>query len=118
MKRTWLKRVNPERRASELERCFGDLAEYVRWLPCCICGDFAEPCHVKTRRMGGAWRQLPDGTEVGNIAPMCRKHHDEQGSVGIATFQERHRVDLEDIAREVGERFKAGEEPTFLSVPW
>lgn len=118
MKRSWLKRTNPERRKTELERQFGDLAAFVRWEPCAVCGQWSDPAHVRARRNAGAWRKLADGRVVGNIVPFCREHHDQQGNIGIATFEQRHGLDLEDLAEKIGERCKAGEEPTLLAVPW
>jgi len=108
MKRTWLKRTNPERRKRELERQFGELAEYVRGRACCVraCRGWAEPAHVHSRRSAGAWIER-DGELVGNIAPLCNFHHREQHRVGIASFQARHELDLEAVAALVGREYVA-----------
>lgn len=80
-RRTRLRPVNSARKRKEYARQFGDLAAYVRGLPCCACGRHgpSDPHHVRNRRMWGAWLDL-DGDRVGNLAPLCRechrRHHD------------------------------------------
>lgn len=110
MRRTALRRRNPERHAAALERQFGDLAAYVRDLECLVCGAWGvDPAHVRTRGAGhGAWIELPDGTVVGNVSRLCREHHDEQGRIGIDAFNERHGVDMEADARAIGDDFRNG----------
>lgn len=118
MKRKALRRRNDERHAEQLERQFGDLADFVRWLHCSVCSQpaFAEPHHVRNRRMWGAWLEDLEGELVGNLAPLCHDHHRELHAHGAATFERRHGVRLADVARKVGERFLVGEDP--IGVPW
>lgn len=102
--------MNRKRREKERARQFGDLAAWVRNRPCEVCGGWGEPAHVKTRRNAGAWLELPDGTRVGNMVSLCRDHHTQQHAMGIHTFEARHGIDMEAIARDYGERFERGEE--------
>lgn len=45
--------------------------------------------HVKTRgACHGAWRVLPDGRLVGNLVPLCERHHREQHARGIVSFEQ------------------------------
>jgi hypothetical protein len=80
---------NPERAAERLERNFGWLAVLVRALPCCVarCRRHpSDPAHVLGRGAGGhAWVEV-EGVKVGNLAPLCRWHHDESGRRGADTF--------------------------------
>lgn len=106
MRRVRVKPRNEKRAQAERERQFGELAEYVRSLPCAVkgCRGFAEPAHVHTRRNAGAWRELPTGERVGNIVPLCSWHHREQHRIGVRSFEAAHGVDLEAVARRVGEQ--------------
>lgn len=64
---------NPRRRRADRARQFGDLSDWVVALPCHNCGRVfgIAPAHVMGRRRGGAWVELPDGTEAGNLLPLC-----------------------------------------------
>lgn len=81
MKRSRMRRVNPERKAKRYERDFGALAEFVRSLDCCACDTSApsDPAHVKSRGAGGH-AFLDSGK--GNIIPLCRRCHNLQHSRG------------------------------------
>lgn len=108
---------NHKRYRSERERQFGDLAEWVASLPCDNCGrvDGVAPAHVTGRRRAGAWIDLPDGTKVGNILPLCddpfaggchfRQHQSGWSALAaigsLAVAKER--------ARRYGEEFRGGE---------
>lgn len=60
--------------------------EYIRSLPCTVCLDpFVDAAHVQTRGSGG--------TDFA-VVPLCRKHHTEQHTIGIRTFEEKHGVNL------------------------
>lgn len=119
MRRTRLRRRNPERHAERLEKDFGPLAEFVRQLPCIVCGTQpCDPAHVRSRgACNHAWVWVyPEGNvhqayEAGNIVPLCRTHHNEQGHVGILSFQRAHGIDLAAEAESIGLRFRAGEDP-------
>ncbi len=86
MKRTRMKRKNPERAAKALAEDFGPQAELCRLMGCLVCGmSPSDPDHHPTRGAGGKDR---------NTAPLCRRHHDERGARGVVTFQRRYLVDL------------------------
>jgi hypothetical protein len=88
VKRSRLKRRNPVRAQEARAEDFGELAEFVRGLPCAVAGckrTPSEPAHVVSRGAGGhAWVML-DGKPVGNIAPLCRAHH--TGGPGVTRPQ-------------------------------
>lgn len=97
-----LRPVNGPRRRRALARDFGDLAVFVRTLPCCVagCGRDSVPAHVVGRSRGHAWLEV-DGAKVGNIAPLCCGHHTgapgftrPQHTVGIPTFERENRLEL------------------------
>jgi hypothetical protein len=69
MKRSPLKKRNPERLARLRAEQFGEYAEYIRQLPCCSCGAAppSEPSHVRTRGAGG---------KMQDQVPHCRRCHD------------------------------------------
>lgn len=50
---------------------------------CVVCGNAATPAHIKGR--GAFGDDVPD-----NMAPLCGRHHTEQGSAGMTTFSKRH----------------------------
>lgn len=61
--------------------------DYIRSLPCAICGQDAEPHHVEG---GGVALKGSDYLTV----PLCRKHHDEYHTRGRVSFQQVNRVDI------------------------
>ena len=114
MKRTPLRRKTPLRRTNRLrsrnpERCakryardFGDLAAYVRTLPCAACGRDgpSDAAHVRSRGAGGhAWGE--DGHS--NILPMCRQCHTKQHAQGWSAIHPGGRDWAALAARTVGE---------------
>lgn len=99
-RRAWLRRKTPcrhhnwKRLAKRRKEQFGPQADLCRALPCLVCGRRpSDAAHVRSRGAGG--------TGLGNIVPLCRFHHDEQGRLGIRTFERRHRVDLAEWAQEI-----------------
>lgn len=57
---------------------------FVKALPCFICGDGpSDPDHIKTRGSGG-------GDELENLNALCRKHHVERHKIGIKTFLDKY----------------------------
>lgn len=79
---------NPERAKRRLEQDFGPLGVFVRKLPCCVHGcrrrGATDPAHVRSRGSGHhAWIEI-DGVKVGNLAPLCRHHHDESGRGAVS----------------------------------
>lgn len=104
LRRIRLRARNPERAAKALAEDFGELADLVRRLPCCVDGcrrQPIDPAHVVGRGAGGhAWIEI-DGELVGNIAPLCRAHHTggldvqrPQHVVGRSVFEREHRLVL------------------------
>ena len=56
------------------------LLQRVREQFCLVCGDTpCDPDHVKTRGAGG-------GDTIDNVMPLCRRHHTERGTLGIASM--------------------------------
>jgi len=51
---------------------------YIRTLPCIVCGGDAEPHH----EISGGTVKGPDLFCI----PLCREHHNERHSIGVATF--------------------------------
>ena len=89
MKRTRLKRRNPERAAKRLAENFGPQADLCRLMGCLVCGmSPSDPDHHPARGMGGV------NSSDRCCAPLCRAHHDEKGRAGQLTFQRRYLVDL------------------------
>lgn len=101
-------RVNSRRRRAAQAEDFGELAVFVRRLPCCVRGCTAgptDPAHVIGKARGHAWLEVIVAGEtirVGNIAPLCRGHHTgapggptrPQHTVGIPTFERENRLEL------------------------
>lgn len=85
-----LRPVNGPRRRRALVEDFGGLAVFVRRLPCLVVGCLRWPvdaAHVRSRGAGHhAWIEI-DGDRFGNIVPLCRQHHDQQGRLGIKDFE-------------------------------
>ena len=87
-----LRPANSERRRRTFLRNFGERADLVRKMPCLLadrgpslCEGRVVAAHVKSRGAGGDRRHL---------VPLCEGHHDQQHRWGIATFQQRHGLDL------------------------
>lgn len=91
LKRTGrIKPVNHKRKAQRNRDHFGEKAEWIRTLPCLVCGQGpSQACHAKSRGAGGT---------SDHLVPMCKKHHDEQHLVGVKTFGVYHGVDLMEEA--------------------
>ena len=54
------------------------LLDYVKTLPCCICGERKniDPSHLTSRGAGGS-------DTFNNVIPLCRKHHMEMHRNGM-----------------------------------
>lgn len=69
--------------------------DYVHDQPCAIRGCKRRPtqaAHATTRGAGGTWEDL---------LPLCWKHHAEQHTAGILTFQKRYQINLARVAAAV-----------------
>lgn len=96
-----VKPVNKGRRALRYAAAFGDCSRMARMLPCCICDASppSDPAHVLSRGAGGR--------DSGNCASLCRRHHDQQHSIGLASFEKRYRISLEVVASAVLDAVRA-----------
>ena len=96
MKRSRIKPANPERLAKRRELQFGDAAELVRWMPCCVPACIArlpsDPHHAKSRGAGGT---------SADLVPLCHPHHVEIHAVGRRTFERAHGVELATEAERI-----------------
>lgn len=122
-----LRRQNRKRAAKRRAEDFGDLAAFVRALPCCVRGCESrdtDPAHVRAKRNAHAWLEV-DGARVGNIAPICRGHHTgapggprrPQHQIGVRAFEQENALELRlpgplafqtlaEVAAAIGEVFK------------
>lgn len=110
MKRSYTKRCGPR-----TKRTGGHLFEdgrdptylkFIGSLPCAACTKAGraqtsrtEACHVKSRGAGGV--------DVGNTIPLCHECHMNQHTWGIKTFQRRSRLNMADLALQLGIRYGA-----------
>ena len=62
-----------------------DYLDFIRSLPCIIRGGRSDPHHVKSRGAGGS-----DFLCI----PLNRKYHSEIGSIGIARFEKKYKVNI------------------------
>lgn len=92
-RRTRVKPSNPARKAKRHAEQFGEHAETIRALPCCVCGapPPSDPHHSRSRGAGGT---------AADLVPMCRAHHREAHDAGRLTFERRHSIDLAAVARQ------------------
>jgi hypothetical protein len=86
-RKTAVNPVNRARKKKRHARDFGGKAGWIRTLPCVVSGQRVgiQVAHVKSRGAGG---------DAKWTVPLRWDLHQEQHTVGILTFQERHRVDL------------------------
>lgn len=96
-RKAWMRRVNPERAARRNAETFGECARMARLLPCAVClrAPPSDPAHVLSRGAGGK--------DWANVAPLCRRHHDEQHQLGLRSFGLRHGIDLGAVAAHVAD---------------
>jgi len=100
MKRSRLKKRNARRMKKRQEEAFGPKADYIRKLPCCVCGTIApsDPHHVKSRGAGGKARDL---------VPLCWNCHLRLHNMGRLSFELENSVDLGAIAKELEQRWQS-----------
>lgn len=99
---TPIKARNAKRWTKNQRRAFGskDRAEFVRWLPCIVCGAIpSENAHTPHPSAGMGYR----GDAVA-VAPICWAHHqgatDSLHKMGPGPFERLHGVNLEQAARD------------------
>ena len=69
-----------------------DYLDYIRSLPCLICGKPGEPHHLEAVGMGrNRNRELK---EHYTTIPLCRNHHIEIETVGLKAFETKYNVNL------------------------
>lgn len=120
LKRSPMKRRNPERAAKRREKAFGEQAALCRTLPCVICsteptgveptlsewvaflaeGHTSEPHHVPTRGAGGVDK---------DTVPLCRTHHREWHDIGEQSFDAKYGVNLRAVAKAIHDELKAAQ---------
>ena len=74
--------------------------KYLAWIrlqPCFICGDVAEPAHVRSRGAGG--------DDFANVVPLSHTLHMQLHTVGIRTFERRYKTDLAQVAAAYAEAY-------------
>lgn len=95
-----VKKVNAKRGGRRFPENVDDgLRDYVRMLPCVICGSLersqwcgpTEAAHVKSKGAGGK--------DWDNLIPLGTHHHREQHVIGIKSFEFKYQVRLKSLAR-------------------
>jgi hypothetical protein len=61
-----------------------DYLKFIRTLPCIICDQEAEPCHVRRLYFGAGTSQKPHDYVA---IPGCRKHHNHVENLETVHFQ-------------------------------
>jgi hypothetical protein len=100
-RKTPMKRTNPRRKRERFERAYhsAGFVWFVHSLRCAVlpCESAAECAHTVSRARGGTWE---------TIAPLCREHHAALHDMGTRAFEQRHRLDLADLAAQTALRWK------------
>ena len=121
-RRTPMRKRNAKRKGHRFPKHVNEAyREYIRGLSCeadevgfpwwarrggsVDCDGPIHPAHVKSRGAGG-----PD---IGNIVPLCARHHHQQHSVGIKTFQAIYDLDLAKIAAKLALAYDPEEPPVW-----
>ena len=100
-RRTGIRKVNPKRKASRMERDYGGpKADWIRSLPCCVpaceTGLVIVAAHARSRGAGG---------HADSLVSMCAPHHREQHD-GIKTFEAKYGINLLALAAELEARWQ------------
>lgn len=80
---------------------------FVRTFPCCACAveffggqhSMTQACHLKSRGAGGA--------DAENLFPACVRHHIEQHTIGVASFQKKYRLNLARVCERIERAYVA-----------
>ena len=68
-------------------------SDYIRTLPCLICGkDDADPHHLKTVGTGRQ-RELSKWEDY-TLIPLNRQYHQELHQIGLTKFEDKYKIDL------------------------
>ena len=73
-----------------------EYVNYVRTKNCCVCGQSAEPHHLKAVGMGRN-RKKPMAEHY-TVVPLCRSHHSEIHSEGVKTFSKLYGCNIWKVA--------------------
>lgn len=97
--------VHPERAAAARASDFGPLGDFVRSLRCAVPGcrsdGPSDPAHVRSRGAGGHATHVPDlstGEVRGNLAPLCRVHHQLSHAMPVSQFEAMTKVKMQMAA--------------------
>lgn len=82
-----------------------DRLDFIKTLPCCVCGRSrnVQPCHTP-RLAGDEARGMGQKRDDFRAIPMCWIHHAEQHSIGWPRFIQTYDLDLQEILRELREK--------------
>jgi hypothetical protein len=101
-RRTPLRKRNPRTKGQRFpHRRDAEYREWIRGLPCTVldgCSGEIQCAHVKSRGAGG--------DDLGNAVPLWARHHGQQHSWGIRTFEGHYRVDLGAMAQSLAEQYR------------
>ncbi len=103
-RRTRLRRVNAQRRASRYILAYGG-RERVRWmkgLPCIVTGCTRRPSDCAHIEAGGLGMKATADKTV----PVCRLHHQELDA-GKRRFEVKYNVDLQQLAAEYARQWES-----------
>ena len=71
--------------------------EFIRSLPCCICGDdtTVEAAHIRTAALGYGKAHTGMAEKPGDAwaLPLCNRHHREQHSMNEMMFWKKYQID-------------------------
>ena len=98
MRKTPLKRVNPQRKAKAFAKAYESVSrvEYIKRLPCSVLGCMDKPsenAHV------GAHAGMGLKGEADTVIPLCPAHHRQYHEIGRDSFATMHRMDYAYCAR-------------------
>ena len=69
--------------------------EYVKSLPCLVCGQSpVDPDHLTHRGSSGRGKTITGTILDYSCIPLCRGHHSERHAHGIKKFQDTYRINL------------------------
>lgn len=103
LRRTWLRQVNPTRRAERFAKAFGERGDPIRAMPCLLavkgdCSGAIEAAHIRSRGAGGTLLDL---------VPLCVRHHRRQHNMGIRSFESTYKIDLRAAAARIAAELTA-----------
>jgi len=111
-RRSFLRAVNPERKAKRREagEVYGPGYVWIAQQPCILRGHPLHRCAWSKDRRPEAHHHPTvgaGGKDANGCTPMCHAAHDMAHSMGPETFQRRYGVDLDQLARTWWARYEA-----------